>query len=45
MIRAFLHVPFPEDLSDEDYAEAKEQILYLSTEGLLGMKRKTETVL
>ena len=38
LISLYLHVPFPERLNDEDWAERVRQIEWLAKNGILGCK-------
>lgn len=38
MMSLFLHVPFPERLTDEEWAERVRQLEWLAKNGLLGVK-------
>ncbi|WP_168197003.1 hypothetical protein [Flavobacterium alkalisoli] len=38
MISHFLHIPFPEELSDTQWAEKWAQVQFLAEKGILGNK-------
>lgn len=42
LMSLYFHIPYPEELTDEQWAERVRQIEWLGREGLLGVKAGTK---